>query len=323
MEIHQLRYFCAVARTASFTRAAEREHIAQPSLSQQIRKLEEELGSQLFDRLGRAVRLTTSGQALLPRAEEILRRLSEARLEVQECSNDECGKLVVGSIPTIAPYYLPSCLSDFSRNYPGVAFRVVEEITRDLLERVHQGTVDLAIVALPLQGEHGSRFELFRERLYLVVPENHRLASAQVASLEEVADDPFLLLKDGHCFRQNTLSACARARIKPNVVFESGHFASILAMAAAGAGVSVVPEMAVEPQAHCCFIPLADEKAIRRVAVVQTKQHFRSRAHRAFLKYLRARHQAKMAPPLRCCPVETIRRSIPAMALPATDKVPA
>jgi LysR family hydrogen peroxide-inducible transcriptional activator len=217
--------------------------------------------------------------------------------------------LVIGSIPTIAPYYLPSCLAEFSRNYPGVAFNVVEEITRDLLVRVHQGTVDLAIVALPIRGEHGSRFELFRECLYLVVPEDHRLASAQSATLDEVADDPFLLLKEGHCFRQNTLSACARARIKPNVVFESGHLASILAMAAAGAGVSVVPQMAVEPKAHCSFVPLSDEKAVRRVAVIQTKQHFRSRIHLAFLKYLQARHQTKMLRPLHSCPIETINES--------------
>jgi LysR family hydrogen peroxide-inducible transcriptional activator len=309
MEIHQLRYFCAVARTGSFTRAAEHERIAQPSLSQQIRKLEEELGSQLFDRLGRTVRLTHSGEALLPRAEAILRQLADARLKVQEFAFTECGNLVIGSIPTIAPYYLPSCLAGFSRSFPAVDFKVVEDITRDLLERVHQGVVDLAIVALPIQGEHGSRFELFRERLYLVVPENHRLASAQFASLEQVAEDPFLLLKDGHCFRQNTLSACARARFKPNVVFESGHFASILAMAAAGTGVSVIPEMAVEPRPRCCFVPLADDKAFRRIAVVQTKRHFRSRVHRAFLKYLQARHQAKLSPPLHCCPVEAIKES--------------
>ena len=104
MQIHQLRYFCAIARTGNFTRAAQHEHIAQPSLSQQIRKLEDELGTRLFDRLGRSVRLTQMGEAFLPRAEAILRQVGAAKLEIQEMAGTEQGKLVIGAIPTIAPY---------------------------------------------------------------------------------------------------------------------------------------------------------------------------------------------------------------------------
>src|SRR5438094_6946754 len=103
MQIHQLRYFCAVARTGSFTRAAQHEHLAQPSLSQQVRKLEDELGTRLFDRLGRTVRLTQMGEAFLPRAEAILRQVGAAKLEIQEMAGTEQGKLVIGAIPTIAP----------------------------------------------------------------------------------------------------------------------------------------------------------------------------------------------------------------------------
>jgi LysR family hydrogen peroxide-inducible transcriptional activator len=291
MEIHQLRYFCAVARTGSFTRAAQQERIAQPSLSQQVRKLEEELGSQLFDRLGRTIRLTQSGEVLLPRAETILRQVADARLEIQEHAATECGKLVVGSIPTIAPYFLPAPLASFSRKFPGVQVSVVEEVTRELLDRIHQGVVDLAVVALPIPADHCSRLELFRERLHLVVPQNHPLASQPTVHLKQVEDEPFLLLKEGHCFRDNMLAACRRARLKLKVIFESGHFASILAMVAAGTGVSIVPEMAVEPRKGCCFIPLAEEKAFRRIGVVQMKQHFRTRIHRAFLEHLRQAHE--------------------------------
>jgi LysR family hydrogen peroxide-inducible transcriptional activator len=107
-----------------------------------------------------------------------------------------------------------------------------------------------------------------------------------MARLEQIEDDPFLLLKEGHCFRDSTLSACGRAKLQPNVIFESGHFSTILAMVGAGTGVSVVPQMALEPKEGCRFIPLADEKAYRRIGVVQLKQHFCSRIHRAFLKHL-------------------------------------
>ncbi len=251
MQIHQLRYFCAVARTGSFTRAAEQEHLAQPSLSQQVRKLEDELGTRLFDRLGRSVRLTSFGETFLPRAEAILRQVEDAKHEIEEMAGVERGKVVVGSIPTVAPYFLPGCLASFSRKFPDIQVSVVEELTSELLERVQDGTLDLALLAL-----------------------------------KQVERDPFLLLKDGHCFRENTLSACGRARLRPNVVFESGQFTTILAMVGGGTGVSVVPQMAVERRKGCRFIPIADEGAYRRVGIVQLKQHFRSRAHTTFLEHL-------------------------------------
>ncbi|HEV7220725.1 MAG TPA: LysR family transcriptional regulator [Terriglobales bacterium] len=285
MEIHQLRYFCAVVRTGGFTRAARQEHLAQPSLSQQIRKLEDELGTRLFDRLGKSVRLTSFGEAFLPRAQAILHQVADAKQEIEEMAGVERGKLIVGSIPTVAPYFLPECLATFGRKFPQIRVSVVEELTSELLDHVHDGTIDLALLVLPIPGSQFICQELLREKLYLVVPRNHRMASHATVKLKQIEGDPFLLLKDGHCFRENTLSACGRARLEPNVVFESGQFATILAMVAAGAGVSVVPEMAAQPRKGCRFIPIDDEDAFRRVGIVQLKQHFRSRAHAAFVKH--------------------------------------
>ena len=286
MEIHQLRYFCAVARTGSFTRAAQHEHVAQPSLSQQVRKLEDELGTRLFDRLGRAVRLTQFGEVFLPRAEGILRQLDQTKLEIQEMAGAEQGKLVIGAIPTIAPYFLPERLISFAQKFPRVQISVIEEVTAELLNRLHRGAIDLVLLALPVPATHCTCRELFREQLYAVVPKDHRLAPLAKLRLAQIEDDPFLLLKEGHCFRENTLAACGRARLQPNVVFESGQFTTILGMVDAGVGVSIVPEMAVEQRAGCRFIPLADEGAYRRVGVVQLKRHFRSRVHRAFVQHL-------------------------------------
>ncbi len=277
MQIHQLRYFCAVARTGSFTRAAQQEHLAQPSLSQQVRKLEDELGTKLFDRLGRTVRLTQLGEAFLPGAEAIVRQVAAAKLEIQEMAGTEQGKLVV---------FLPSCLASFARKFPRVHIRVVEEVTNELLSLIHQGAVDLALIALPVPVSHCLCHELFREPLYLVVPGKHRLASFSHVHLAQIENDRFLLLKEGHCFRENTLSVCERARLQPNVVFESGQFTTILAMVAAGSGVSVVPQMAVEERDGCRFIPLRDESAYRRVGILQLRHRFRSRLHRAFLEHL-------------------------------------
>jgi LysR family hydrogen peroxide-inducible transcriptional activator len=286
MEVHQLRYFCAVAQEGSFTRAARRQHLAQPSLSQQIRKLEDELDTRLFDRLGRTVKLTPFGETFLPRAKAILRQMDDAKQEIEEMSGEERGRLVVGSIPTIAPYFLPRCLASFTPKFPQVRVSVVEEITSGLLDGLHEGTIDLALMALPVPDNAFATHELFREPLYLVVPQSHRFASRVQVGLKQLDGEPFLLLKEGHCFRENALSACGRAKLQPNVVFESGQFSTLLAMVAAGAGVSVVPEMAVEPRPGCVFIRLPDAGAHRRVGVVQLKNHFRSRAHKAFQKHL-------------------------------------
>jgi LysR family transcriptional regulator, hydrogen peroxide-inducible genes activator len=287
MQIHQLRYFCAVAMSGSFTRAAQHEHVAQPSLSQQIRKLEDELGTRLFDRLGRSVCVTAFGKAFLPRAEAILRQVSDAKYEIEEMVGTARGKVVVGAIPTIAPYFLPNRLASFGRKFPEIQLQVVEDLTAELLDRLHDGSVDLALLVLPVGGNAYSAQEILRERLYLVVPAHHRLARKPKVHLKEIEGDPFLLLKEGHCFRENTLSACGRARLQPNVMFESGQFTTILAMVAAGTGVSVVPEMAVEQRRGCRFVPIADEAAYRRVGIVQLKQRFHSQAHMAFLRYLR------------------------------------
>jgi LysR family hydrogen peroxide-inducible transcriptional activator len=286
MEIHQLRYFCAVAKAGSFTRAAEREHVSQPSLSQQVRKLEDELGARLLDRLGRTVRLTSFGETFLLRAEAILREVSDAKQEIEEMTGMERGRIVVGAIPTVAPYFLPNLLASFALKFPSVQVSVVEEITSVLLERLQDATIDMALLALPVPGDHFVCEELLREPLYLVVPQNHRLASKSRVHLKQIESDSFLLLKEGHCFRENTLSACGRARLAPNVVFESGQFATILAMVAANTGVSVVPQMAVEKRDGCRFIPIADDGACRRVGVVQLRQHFSSRAQQAFLRHL-------------------------------------
>jgi len=142
MELHQLRYFCAVADTGSFSRAAEHSHVAQPSLSQQILKLEDELGARLFDRLGRSVRLTDVGKAFLPRARAVLRELAAAKGDVVERKGSVAGSLTVGVIPTIAPYYLPPKLSSFTRQFPQARVTVVEEITPVLLDRLRASAVD-------------------------------------------------------------------------------------------------------------------------------------------------------------------------------------
>lgn len=294
MEIHQLRYFCAVAETGSFTRAAEREQVAQPSLSQQIIKLEEELGVRLFDRLGRTVKLTDPGQLFLPRARAILNELKAAKEEVTDKQGSAAGPVNVGVIPTIAPYFLPQRIGTFCRKYPQASITVFEDVTARLLDRLRGGVVDLAIMALPTRGHDLDCFPLRTERLFAILPKSHALARKPSVSMKELRDESFLLLRDDHCFRDTTIEVCKRARLMPRVVFESGQFSSILAMVGAGLGVSIVPEMALERRPDCHFALVNDEKASRTIGVAVLKGHFLTGVQRAFLMHLRSQAQTQV-----------------------------
>src|ERR1700676_2720238 len=288
MELHQLRYFCAVADTGSFSRAAEQSHVSQPSLSQQILKLEDELGARLFDRLGRSVRVTEVGKAFLPRARAVLRELEAARGDAVERKDALGGPVVVGAIPTVAPYLLPGYLGAYARKFPQVQVTVVEEITPVLLERLRASSIDVAILALPVRGHEFEAAPLLTERLFAALPTKHKLAARRSLALKDLQTEPFLLLRDGHCFRDTAVAACDRARLHPQIVFESGQFSSLLSMVGAGMGVSIVPEMAIEKQSLCRFVRIADDRALRTIGVVLLRGRSLTRAHNAFLSHLRA-----------------------------------
>jgi LysR family hydrogen peroxide-inducible transcriptional activator len=288
MEIHQIRYMCAVTETGSFTRAAEREHVAQPSLSQQIMKLEDELGAKLFHRFRDRVRLTEFGKAFFPRAQDILRAVVSVKSEIHEMADIARGTVKIGVIPTIAPYLLPKILPLFSKKFPQVDITIAEDITPLLVQKLKETAIDVAIIALPVQGAELVRQEILRERLYVAASSDHPLCRNGSACLRDLVAEPFLLLKEGHCFRDTAVAACKRVKINPNIVFESGHFSTILGMVAAGMGVSIIPEMAVEPRAGCKFIAIEDERAIRRIGMVRLQNHFRSRPLREFMDHLSA-----------------------------------
>lgn len=286
MEMHQLRYFCAVVRAGSFTRAAEQERIAQPTLSQQIRKLETELGVPLFHRLGRVTRLTPFGEALLNDAAAILQHVSGASSAIAALQDGARGRLRVGAIPTILPFFLAPRLGEFRKLHPDIEIVLTEDMTGRLVERIQSGDLDIALAALPLKNPDIVCSELFREPLLVAVGRHHRLARAASVDLAEVRHERMLLLKDGHCFRQDVLTACTWAKVEFHSIFESDQFASIFPLVASGFGVSLVPAMAAAHAMDCNIVPLL-KPAFRRVGYVQARQRFVSKPKRAFVTWLR------------------------------------
>jgi LysR family transcriptional regulator, hydrogen peroxide-inducible genes activator len=293
MELHQLRYLCAIADTGSFTRAAEHCHVAQPSLSQQISRLEDELGSRLFDRLGRSIRLTDAGRAFLPHARAVLHQTELARSEVDGRRRDARGTVTVGVIPTIAPYYMPRRIAAFSRRYPEASLRIVEETTPILVESLRSLALDMAILSLPLRHRDFDVVPLLTERLYAALPPDHPRAAAASLSLRELRDDRFVLLRDSHCFRDIALDVCQRARLDPRIAFESGQFSSLLGMVAAGVGVTLVPQMAIDRSSGCRFVRIADAQAARTIAAARLRGRSFSRVQQAFLHHLGVPHNSR------------------------------
>jgi LysR family transcriptional regulator, hydrogen peroxide-inducible genes activator len=283
MELHQLRYVCAIAEIGSFSRAAERCQVAQPSLSQQVLKLEEDLGAKLFDRLGRSVRLTEAGRAFVPHARSILNQMEAARSSVADKCADVRGSVAVGVIPTIAPYLMPGYAAAFTKKYPEAKLRIVEETTPILIENLRNLSIDLAILALPLRHKDLELFPLRTEPLFAVLPRDHPRAGVKSLALKDLRGESFVMLRDGHCFRDISIAACTHARITPHIAFESGQFSSIFGMVAAGVGVSLVPEMAIDWNAGCIYVRLSDARATRTIVAAVLHGRSFNRVQQAFL----------------------------------------
>jgi LysR family transcriptional regulator, hydrogen peroxide-inducible genes activator len=292
MEFHQLRYVCAIAETGSFSRAAERCQIAQPSLSQQVLKLEKDLGAKLFDRLGRSIRLTEAGRAFIPHARSILGQMEAARSSVAEKSVDTSGSVAVGVIPTVAPYLMPRYTAAFARKFPDAKLRIVEETTPQLIESLRELSIDFAILALPLRHKDLEFSPICSEPLFVVLPNDHPHADEESLSLKSLRGESFVMLRDGHCFRDLSIAACTRVRITPNIAFEGAQFSSLLGMVAAGVGISLVPQMAIDRNVDCRYVRLSDPHASRTIVAASLRGRNFNRAQDAFLSSLRRKGPA-------------------------------
>ena len=244
MELHQLKYFIAVVETGSFSKAAKRCFVAQPSLSQQIIKLEKEIGHKLFDRLGKNVVLTDAGHTLLPSAKNIINESNEIKHRISDESLHSKGTLSVGIIPTIAPYILPICLRKFKEHNPNAVIKISENLTDRLIEQLIKFNIDIAIMSLPINNKLISNKVLFEDPLVLSAPLNNKFSKQKLIKTKDLDDVPFVALDEEHCFGEQVKNFCYEKSIDPDVVCKTWNINTILNCVSSDVGVSIIPLMA-------------------------------------------------------------------------------
>ncbi len=244
IKLKDLRYLVAVADTRHFGRAAEKCFVSQPTLSAQLKKLEDYLGVQLVERQPKNVTLTEAGEQIVARARRILEASEEVVTLARAHRDPLAGRLRVGLLPTIGPYLLPRVSQPIRKSLPRVELRLYEYQTTQILEKVEAGDIDLGILALPIDGEGLETKELYVEPFVMAVPDQHRLAKRDSVRIEELNGETLLLLEDGHCLRAQALEVCSRVDLHEKQDFRATSLETLRQMVATGAGVTLLPELA-------------------------------------------------------------------------------
>ncbi len=288
MNLRDLGYLIALADLRHFGKAADACFVSQPTLSTQIRKLEDELGVALVERAPRRVMLTAAGQDVVQRARRIVAEVEAMKAAARRSQDPASGTLRLGVFPTLGPYLLPHVVPALRERYPGLELLLVEEKSDVLLQRLRDGRLDAALLALPLHDEQLHAQFLFEEPFVLAAPRLHPLATRGGLRVDALSDETLLLLEDGHCLRDQALDVCRLSGAHEKSGFRATSLETLRQMVAAGVGVTLLPALSVrEPivqPAGIALVPFEGTPPSRRIALVWRK----SSALEGFLQDLAA-----------------------------------
>ena len=287
MDLRQLRYLVALADEAHFTRAAARMHVAQPALSQQIRKLEDELGLPLVDRSTRRVALTEAGILLVDRARRVLAEIDAVRAELDDLAGVRGGHLVIGAMQSLGPFDLSILLAMFHQQYPAVELTVQEEVSDALLAMLRADAVDLAFVSVTERVDHDvlETKRLLTEPLVVMVARDHPLAARERVRMAELRDEPFIAFREGAGLRRILTVAAHDAGFDAQIAFETNEVERARALASRGLGVTIVPESDAHRHGPpIAGVPLHRPSLTRDVTLVWRSGRRHTPAARAFFE---------------------------------------
>lgn len=282
MNLRELQYLVAVDEERHFHRAAERCFVSQPTLSGQLKKLEQELGVLLVERTSRQVVMTDVGVVV---AEQARKALAEVKVikEIAETFHDPmAGELHVGMIPTVAPYLLPLIMPLMRKKYPKLKLWLYEYQTAVLLEKLGRAELDVLILALPVDTDAFDELDLYKEPFQLAVPHNEPLAKHKMVSLNDIKEREMLLLEEGHCLRGQALDVCFMAGARENIGFHASSLETLRHMVGEGMGMTLMPELSIPAKQSrkdaIRYIPFKDPKPSRRIGMLYRKGSYRQEA---------------------------------------------
>lgn len=290
MNLRDLQYLVAIEELKHFGKAASRCHISQPTLSGQLKKLEEHLGVQLVERNNRQVLLTEVGQEIASRAKILLREARNIEELAQSYANPMSGRVRTGLIPTVAPYLLPLVMDPIRNRFPDLELTLLEGQTAELVAQLHEGELDLLILALGVAGTEGfDALHLFDEPFCLAVPSSHALANHAEVTMDDLHDQRILLLQDGHCLRGQALDVCFSAGAQETEGFRATSIETLRHMVAAGAGLTLIPQLAVPvlTAVGVHYLPFAAPAPARQIGLLYRSHTSRRACFRALAGTIR------------------------------------
>lgn len=272
MNLRDLHYLVALAEHRHFGRAAAATFVSQPTLSTQIKKLEDELGVALFERAPRKVMLTPAGRDIAQRARQILNEVEQLKESARRQLDPEAGSVRLGIFPTLGPYLLPHVVPAIRARFPRLELLLAEEKTESILRMLREGTLDAGVLALPLHDEQLHIEPLFDEPFVLAVPESHPFATRSEVAASDLAEQRLLLLEDGHCLRDQALDVCHLAGAGERSGFRATSLETLRQMVAANVGITLLPTLAVKPPVaaveHLRILPFKGKPPTRHIAMV-------------------------------------------------------
>ncbi len=295
MQLHQLKYFVSVVNAGSITKAAEHCFISQPSISQQIAKLEENVGKKLFTRVNGRLVLTDPGHILYERASEILKNVEDAKRRVIDFDSVSGGSVNIGILPTLGPFVLPSTLRALSEKFPEAIVTVREEISESLIAAAKCGELDILIESLPFDESNLIVEPLFSDPFYLAVHRDSHLAEMDEVRIDALDDMTFILLEDIHCLTRQVGQMCFNARFIPKVAFQASQLNTIKLLIESQYGVSILPSISMEENTNSKirYIKFAsnDQMAAREIVLATVKDRYYSPAAEFFIETVKNQYQ--------------------------------
>lgn len=260
MNIRDLKYIIAVAKEQNFARAAELSAVSQPALSMQIKKLEDELEVQIFERSHKNFLVTKTGEEIIRKAEEILLKVDEIKNIAKSSKDPYSGEIRIGAFPTLAPYFFPKIIGKITRDFPKLKIFLIEEKTEILIEKIEKGEIDAAFIAVPCSDPNLSFKKIFSEDFLLAVPKGHPLTNNKRITHNDLNGHELMLLEEGHCMRDQALEICsifgAREYQNNKQNFRATSLETLKQMIISGNGITLVPEIAAAKDKNISYLKL-------------------------------------------------------------------